>query len=157
MYQGENIMTKHKWPVWRGLVLIWTAILPLGFGCKQPSSPSTGGSTGIPGMAVITFTPVNESGRLLVTPAGPVSISKSGAANPVALTAAGDGFTGFTWVVDGSSVTGTETEYTLSGDGKTLTINVPALKLGGHSVTVYAAKDGVFWSPENPVTITVTK
>jgi hypothetical protein len=107
--------------------------------------------------AAITFTPANESGSLSVTPPGPVSISKTGTTNSVMLKVAGDGFTGFTWVVDGKPITETETGYTLSMDKTTLTITAVALKLGGHSVTVRTEKGGVFWSPAGPVTITVTR
>jgi hypothetical protein len=102
---------------------------------------------------IITFKPANESGSLSVTASG-LTINKT-AEESVTLAFGGTGFTDVTWVVDGVHVSGTETGYTLSDN--TLAITAAALKLGGHSVTVYAKKDGVPWSPENPVKIAVTK
>ncbi|MDR2743415.1 MAG: Ig-like domain-containing protein [Treponema sp.] len=105
----------------------------------------------------VTFTPANESASLVVTPTGPVSISKTGQTTSTVLTVTGTGFTGFTWVIDGVSVTGTENGITLSGDSKTLTITAADLKVGGHSVTVYALdSDNVPWSPASPIQFTVT-
>jgi hypothetical protein len=130
---------------------------------SEDSTPADSAKAGDPGKraigntASVTLIPADESGNLTVTPTG-TSISKTGGTTSVELKVSpGAGFTDFTWVVDGKSVTGTESGYTLSEDDKTLTIDAAALKLGGHSVTVYAKKDGVPWSPADAVRITVTK
>jgi hypothetical protein len=109
--------------------------------------------------ASITLTAANESGKLTVTVPEALSISKGGQTNSLSLTVSGDSFTAFTWVVDGIKVTASGNGLGLSGDSKTLTINAAhsAIKLGGHSVTVYATKGGVPWSPESAVKFTVTK
>jgi hypothetical protein len=111
--------------------------------------------------ASITLSAANESGRLTVTPAEPVSIGKTGTTTSVALAVEGTGFSGFTWIVDGNTITTSGNGITLSGaNNNTLTIDATdgAVKLGGHSVTVYALdEDSLPWSPESAVKFTVTR
>jgi hypothetical protein len=128
---------------------------------NEADSADTAGDAGklIKGAAAsINFIPANESGKLTATVAGPVSISKGGKGS-LELTVAGDGFTGFTWVIDGVEAAATGNGLALSGDGKTLTINAadPAIKLGGHSATVRAKKGDVYWSLPEPVGFSVIK
>jgi hypothetical protein len=113
------------------------------------SAGTDGGTKAIGSTATIKLIPADESGSLTVTNPGSTTISK-GKAESVTLTVGGSGFTGFTWIVDGAS-------KTTSGDGRTLTITAAELKLGGHSVTVYAIKAGVPWSPKDLISINVTK
>jgi hypothetical protein len=107
----------------------------------------------------ITFTAANESGNLTVTPPAAQTISKTGTTKTLTLTVSGTGFTAFTWVVDDAPISVSGSGITLGDEGATLTINAadPDVKLGGHSVTVYATKSGVPWSPSTPVKFTVTK
>jgi hypothetical protein len=108
--------------------------------------------------ASITFTATDESGNLTV--GGAVSeISKTTGTTSLALTVSGTGFSDFTWIVDGRSISASENGITLGNDKKTLTIDAtdPAVRLGGHSVTVSAKKGGVPWSPKQAVSFTVKR
>jgi hypothetical protein len=109
------------------------------------------------GAVTVTFKPANESGLLSVTGTPASGISKTGGSATITLEVSGEGFTGFTWVVDGQRITAAGGGIT--PNGATLTINAAnaAIRLGGHSVMVYATKNGVFWSPVNPVGFTVTR
>jgi hypothetical protein len=113
-----------------------------------------------PGQGVtVTFIPANESGQLSVTGAPTSGISKTAVSATITLTITEAGFTDFTWVVDGRSITASGNGITLGTGGTSLAIDVAdrAVKLGGHSVTVYAKKAGVPWSPVNPVGFTVIR
>jgi hypothetical protein len=110
--------------------------------------------------AIITLIPANASGNFTVSASGPVSIGKAGEVTSVALTVAGTaGVGGFTWIVDGNPISSSGNGFTLSGTNhETLAINAAdsAIKLGGHSVTVYTFDgNSVPWSPTTPVTVTV--
>jgi hypothetical protein len=107
------------------------------------------------------FVTVGDGGAgnpaLAIDQPGPVSIGGNGLDSFVELTVLGEDMESITWVVDGTPVDGTETGYTLSEDGASLTVTAGALGPGGHSVTVWAFKDNVPWSLETPVSITVVE
>jgi hypothetical protein len=137
-------MTKYTMSVRSGITLIGAALLSLGLGCKQPNSPSGAGVQETPGgTAAITLRPADEGGSLTVAPSGPVSIRKTGS---VTFTVSGTGFSGFTWIVDGIPWPDATSSITLNGAD---------YSQGGHSVTVYAGKDGIYWSPEGAVQFTI--
>jgi hypothetical protein len=147
MGQRRSGMTKYTMFVRSGIMLMEAAVLSLGLGCKQPSAPPDAGEEETPqGTAAITLSLANESGSLTITPAGPVSIGKTGSPGSVTFMVSGTGFNGFTWIVDGLPLPGAAPSITLRGTD---------YRPGGHSVTVYAMKDAVYWSPEAAIQFTV--
>jgi hypothetical protein len=99
------------------------------------------------GTAAITLEASEKwSGTLDVTGGNPASIPKSNGS--LTITVSGSSFTTFVWIVDGAPLGG-ET-------GASITLTGTNYSLGGHSVTVYATKNGIPWSPQAPVTFTVT-
>jgi hypothetical protein len=134
------------------------------FFLDSAAADSTGTEDGGGRLAVgtkvsVIFTPDDESGNLTVMAPEVLTISKTSETATLDLTVEGDGFNGFIWVLDGVPIDASGNGITLGSGGTTLTINAAdsSVRLGGHSVTVYAWRAGVLWSPRSAVSLNVTQ
>ncbi|MDR0388137.1 MAG: hypothetical protein LBH57_08900 [Treponema sp.] len=103
------------------------------------------------GSIAITLEPSELGNTLVVTGPVPASISRSNGS--LTISVSGGDFTSYVWILDGEILTG------VGQAGASITLESKPgswLRLGGHSVTVYATTaDGAPWSPENPIAFTV--